>query len=81
MYRVAIQIKLSKKCAEYVQNKWGISVYSEEISEIDWKGEMFDYIGFFQVLEHIENPKLFLNNIPERRMFRGYSCFASIHGQ
>lgn len=59
-------IELSKKCAEYVQNKWGISVYSEEISEIDWKGEMFDYIGFFQVLEHIENPKLFLNNIHRR---------------
>lgn len=59
-------IELSKKCAEYVQKNWEISVYTEEISEIEWNGNQFDYIGFFQVLEHIKNPERFLCDVYNR---------------
>lgn len=59
-------IELSKKCAEHVEKNWEIPVYTEEISEIAWNGRQFDYIGFFQVLEHVENPKRFLYDVYNR---------------
>ncbi|RKI99431.1 class I SAM-dependent methyltransferase [bacterium D16-54] len=59
-------IELSKQCAEYVRQHWNIPVYSEELSQIKWDGKQFDYIGFFQVLEHIEDPRQFLLNVHER---------------
>lgn len=59
-------IELSKKCAEYVRQHWNIPVYSEELSQIKWDDKQFDYIGFFQTLEHIEEPKQFLRDVYDR---------------
>ena len=59
-------IELSRKCAEYVRNRWNKPVYSEEISQIEWKDKKFDYIGFFQVLEHIQDPEQFLIEVHRR---------------
>lgn len=64
-------IELSKKCAEYVQKNWNIPVYSDELSQIEWNDRQFDYIGFFQVLEHIENPKAFLCDVNKRLKSEG----------
>lgn len=64
-------IELSKSCAEYVQRNWDIPVYSQEVSEIEWNGKQFDYIGFFQVLEHSKNPKKFLCDVYERLKSEG----------
>lgn len=58
-------IELSEKCAEYVRNNWDIDVYTEELSRMKSERK-FDYIGFFQVLEHIENPNKFLADVYKR---------------
>jgi 2-polyprenyl-3-methyl-5-hydroxy-6-metoxy-1,4-benzoquinol methylase len=53
-------IELDSHCAEYVRNKFNISVYEHELDKCDFKGNTFDYIAFFQVLEHVADPVKFL---------------------
>lgn len=57
-------LELSKSCAAYVHDKWNIPVYEESIQNISWN-KKFDYIAFFQVLEHIENPLDFMEHVRE----------------
>lgn len=70
-------VELSKKCAEYTEQKWNIPVYTEELSQIEWNDFQFDNIGFFQVLEHIEKPKDFLHDV-YKRLKRGGRVFIEI---
>lgn len=70
-------IELSEQCAEYTRHRWDIPVYTKELSQIEWNGLQFDYIGFFQVLEHIEEPKEFLMDV-YRRLKDGGKAFIEI---
>lgn len=56
-------IELSEECAKYTTLRWNIPIYTKELSQIEWNGFQFDYVAFFQVLEHIENPKEFLKDV------------------
>lgn len=59
-------IELSSKCADYVKRRWNIEVYTKTLHElIDYSAidRGYDYIGFFQVLEHIENPVEFMMDV------------------
>lgn len=58
-------IELSKKCVDYAKKKCKGDFYTSPIEKIKWNGKTFDYIGAFQVLEHIENPIKFLKSISE----------------
>ena len=65
-FRSVTGIELSTGCARFVEENWKIPVYSQEISDIDWKERQFDYISFFQVLEHIVDPQRFLTDVHKR---------------
>lgn len=59
-------IELSKKCADYVRKRWHIEVYTKTLHELICSSAInrgYDYIGFFQVLEHIENPVEFMQDV------------------
>lgn len=65
-FKYVAGIELSEQCAEYTRHKWDIPVYTKDLSQIEWNDFQFDYIGFFQVLEHIEKPKEFLSDVYKR---------------
>lgn len=58
-----VGIELDTNCAEFIEKKFGVKVYSEELDKIDFKGKKFDNIAFYQVLEHTANPLEFLNDV------------------
>ena len=55
--------ELDTNCAAFVEKKFGVKVYTEELDKCDFKGEKFDYIAFYQVLEHTSNPLQFLADV------------------
>lgn len=61
-YKKIVGIEFDLACAEYVKNKWNIEVYTNSIEKVKWEEE-YDNIAFFQVLEHVENPKQFLKSV------------------
>lgn len=68
-----VGIEFDVACAEFsqklIERETAIRprIYTRGIESIDWREtDVFDYIGFFQVLEHIEDPVYFLENVRER---------------
>lgn len=61
-FKEVVGVELAKNCADYVREVFQIPVYTQTFQEICWENK-FDYIGFFQVLEHIDQPDIFLQSI------------------
>jgi len=61
-FKEVIGVELAKSCAEYVEKEFGIKVYTQTFEKQIWEKKL-DNIGFFQVLEHIENPETFLKSV------------------
>ncbi len=66
-------IELDRSCAEFCKSlilSEGVmepQIYTQSIEDLKWKEEqIFDYIGFFQVLEHIISPEVFMNCVRDR---------------
>lgn len=71
-------IELDKSCAEYCRDLLldvgcaTSKIYSNSIESIKWReDQVFDYIGFFQVLEHITDPIFFLQCVHDRLLDGG----------
>lgn len=58
-------LELNKQHSEFVNKKLKIPCFNDEIKNYDVQNK-FDVITFFQVFEHIPNPKEFLNQIKPR---------------
>ncbi len=57
-------IELSNSCAQFTRELVGCDVYTDPIEKVAKDtGKHWDYIGFFQVLEHIEDPVGFMNMV------------------
>ena len=54
-------VELSEKCAEYVREKWGLDIFTKPIGTFEMP--RYDYIAFFQVLEHIDDPVSFMYSV------------------
>jgi len=72
--KTGIGIEFNRSDSEFVQDKLGIKVYSVPIEESDLPKKYFDVITLFHVLEHINNPIIFLNNIKKYLKDTGYIC-------
>lgn len=65
-------IELDRSCAAFCRELFasegaGVTVYTDSIENICWNPEeTFDYIAFFQVLEHIADPAQFMINVRDR---------------
>lgn len=65
-------IELDTSCAAFCREllaSGGVktTIYTDSMEDIRWKPEeTFDYIAFFQVLEHITDPVQFMRNVRER---------------
>lgn len=71
-FKEVVGIELSNSCAEYAEKHFGVKVFRDALEQIAWSADdRFDYIGFFQVLEHIKDPVQFMKNVNERLVSGG----------
>ena len=70
-------VEFDTKCAEYVTQKFGIPVHTEELKNCKLKSPNFDYIAFFQVLEHTQDPVEFLKDV-RKVLKRGGKLFIEV---
>lgn len=83
-FKTLTGIELDATCAEFCERliaqlgAQSSRVYTDSIEQIEWEdNKKFDYIGFFQVLEHIEDPIQFLKNVNNRMKDDG-RCFIEV---
>jgi SAM-dependent methyltransferase len=53
--------QISENAIAYARNVLGLNVYKGELNELDIKPSSFDLVTFYHVLEHLENPGIYLS--------------------
>ena len=56
-------IEISGSGRGYLQNRWGIDVYSEPLEDLSLRDNSFDVVTLFYVIEHVPNPVSLLTEV------------------
>ena len=67
-----VGLDISREYSNFAKKKCNIKVYTEPIEKAKIREAPFDLITCIQVLEHIENPLLFLKSIRKNLKPGGY---------
>ncbi|MBL0225849.1 MAG: class I SAM-dependent methyltransferase [Geobacteraceae bacterium] len=68
----ATGVELSKQEAEYGRDRLGLEIHDAPLNTIGFPEESFDIVASFEVLEHIPEPRLFLNELRDVLKKDGY---------
>lgn len=55
--------QISKPAAEYARKTLGLEIHEKELPDIKFDSEKFDIVTVFHVLEHLQNPIDYINDI------------------
>jgi 2-polyprenyl-3-methyl-5-hydroxy-6-metoxy-1,4-benzoquinol methylase len=61
--KTAHAIELDKECCTFLKNKMGIEADSEFLENSRFANEQYDVVCAFQVMEHVEDPIVFLKSL------------------
>jgi 2-polyprenyl-3-methyl-5-hydroxy-6-metoxy-1,4-benzoquinol methylase len=56
-------VELSRPASEYAHNSFKLKIFNGEIEKANYPDHYFDVITFWDVLEHVPNPAVFLQNV------------------
>jgi len=68
-------LELNKRMAEYISNTYGVKTYCSDLMEVEFENK-FDVIIASMVLEHLDQPRKYVNKIYNLLEKNGYFIFS-----
>lgn len=64
-YNRAVGIQISAPARNFARQKFGLEIYDRDFLDLDFGAEKFDVISMLHVLEHVDNPELYIKKIAD----------------